>query len=217
MNAAKNFNKGRLIVTFRRNKKFINYMLFASFFAAILNQSLIFLSSVLISISVSGKLFMAHRLLVVPISLFTRALTDVNFQEFSEGQIHEIKNLYIQRLNMLFKYGFFPFFLAALVSPFLLPIILGEAWEDTGLYASCLLPGLFVQFVIAPFGTILWVVKRNKEFLYLTLVRLLVLLSFMYLGNVLSYGFGLAIGYSVGLIFGYVFQHILILRVLRSN
>lgn len=206
-----------VVVALRRSRSFIKYMAFASLLAALLSQILVFLSSVLLSASVVGQLFLAQKLLVVPMSLLTRAITDVSFQEFSTSEGHKVEGTYQRRLVKLLKYGALPFLIAALLSPLLFPWVLGKGWEDTGLYASCLLPGLFVQFAVAPFGTILWVLKRNREFLYLTFIRLLLLALCMYVGNAITYGFGLAIGYSVGLSLGYLLQHILLIKVLRFS
>lgn len=199
----------------RRNKDFPKYMIAASLCTSLISQGLMVLGGALASAAVVGQLYLAHRMLVLPMSLLTRSVTDVNFKEFSEMDVLRIRHIYLSRVKRLIYWGTGPFLVAFLVSPFIYPFVFGDEWQAAGRFAQLLIPGLWVQFSVSPFGPIFWILKRNSLFLGLSVARLIILFSGMGGGFWFFGAEGIAAGFSLGLALGYALQHSLLLRELN--
>lgn len=199
----------------RRNKEFPKYMILASLCTALIGQSLMVMGGALASAAIVGQLYLAHRMMVLPMGLLTRSITDVNFKELSELDVSLVRRLYLSRVRRLILWGTPPFIAAFLLSPFAYTLIFGDEWQSAGRFAQLLVPGLWVQFAISPFGPTFWVLKLNRLFLGLSIVRLVLLFSGMGSGFIAFDVEGIAAGFSVGVILGYTLQHMLLLRVLK--
>jgi len=199
----------------RRNKDFPRYMVAASLCTAFISQGLMVLGGVLASAAVVGQLYLAHRMLVLPMSLLTRSVTDVNFKELSETNVSQIRCVYLSRAKRLIIWGTGPFLAAFILSPFVYPLVFGDEWQASGRFAQLLIPGLWVQFAISPFGPTFWVLKRHRLFLGLSVIRMILLFAGMGAGFILFGAEGIAAGFSLGVAIGYALQHKLLLLALR--
>lgn len=199
----------------RRNKDFPRYMVAASLCTSFISQGLMVMGGALASAAVVGQLYLAHRMLVLPMSLLTRSVTDVNFKELSEIDVNKIRRVYLSRAKRLILWGTGPFLAAFILSPFVYPLIFGDEWQAAGRFAQLLIPGLWVQFAISPFGPTFWVLKRNRLFLGLSIIRMILLFTGMGSGFMLFSAEGIAAGFSLGVTIGYALQHKLLLRALQ--
>lgn len=199
----------------RRNKDFPRYMVAASLCTSFISQGLMVVGGTLASAAVVGQLYLAHRMLVLPMSLLTRSITDVNFKELSETNVSQIRRVYLSRAKRLIIWGTGPFLAAFILSPYVYPLIFGDEWQAAGRFAQLLIPGLWVQFAISPFGPTFWILKRNRLFLGLSVTRVTLLFTGMVAGFSLFGAEGIAAGFSLGVAIGYALQHKLLLRALR--
>ena len=101
-----------------------------------------------------GQYSMAWRSVQAPLGLLGSALNQVYFQRMSHqdrGNLFSVVLSTTVRVSLLT----FPVFVALyLLCPWLLPVLLGDAWADAGLYAQALVPWLFLNLVTSPIASV---------------------------------------------------------------
>lgn len=73
--------------------------------------------------------------------------------------------------------GFLPCVAAGVLGVWAVPWLLGERWQQTGLLLALLAPGVFAQFVVAPFSQVLNLTGHSRWLLRWDTTRLLLLLA----------------------------------------
>jgi lipopolysaccharide exporter len=68
------------------------------------------------------------------------------------------------------------------VLSFFLTDILGENWNNTGVFVRILLPLIFLSFLNAPISSIITILKKQKNILSLDILKLLLRFCGIYIG-----------------------------------
>ena len=123
---------------------------------------------------VVGFLYLAMRILGIPMSLIGSSMGQVYVAQGSK--IYESKgDLYsftISILKKLFKITLMPFLFLAILSPFLFGFILGESWGQIGWYISLMVPWYFMHILTSPLSMSLHIIEKQKVALFLQIFNL---------------------------------------------
>lgn len=176
-------------------RMWIEYHRFPKYSAleSIANSAGLQLSLMLISALVTGAevgyVFLATRIMQIPINLIGTSLSQVFIARASS----EFRNGSLGTLNTkivfgLIKLGAGPLIFAGLVAPNLIPIIFGPAWHRAGVLVSWMTPWFVTSLMAAPISMSLHVVSRQR----LALVLQLFGLGIRTLPIILTYKLGIA-------------------------
>lgn len=152
-------------------------------------SGVIFLISSLFGLTVLGFYSFSIKVMKVPLSLLSSAISDVFYQKASEAYFKkdDLENLV---KNTLKKVGLFSlplFIIFLLFSPNIFAIVFGEKWRDAGVYTQILSPWIFINNLASSVSPISVIVNKQKSALLLgTFGNLLVLLSIFY-GNYVTH------------------------------
>lgn len=123
---------------------------------------------------------LAWRALQAPMSLINAAVSQVFFPQLARvarGRMLSVVRKAILRGVLL---GIVPFGLIWLLSPWLIPFVLGDRWHLAGLVAQVLVPWLFMNFVTSPISTVFVVVRRQFTLLVFSIAYCVVPLSIIW-------------------------------------
>ena len=122
----------------------------------------------------SGQYFLAFRVLVLPATLVSAAVSQVFFGEASlrRADARRLHDLARNAAVSLFVFSI-PTYLTVLVAgPALIDVVFGSRWAPAGLYAQLMAPGLILWSVANPISTLLLVGRRERESLMFTAAEL---------------------------------------------
>lgn len=122
----------------------------------------------------------AEAAVTAPVALFTGAISQVFFQKLSQvepGQMYiEVKRAVFRALLV----GVSPFVALYLVAPWLLPLLFGHQYSETGYFARALIPWLFMTVVTSPISNMFIVTGKQGWLLGFAVVYTAAPLSWLY-------------------------------------
>jgi len=134
-----------------------------------------------------GHYGMVNRVIAVPTTLVANSIRGVFLQRASilhrKGGQFAVPMLKVVGATALIS--FVPFIVAIIFAPTFFSIVLGAEWELAGRYASILLVGEFIAFIVAPTSCGAFIVNDRRFIFLIHLARLLLTLSLLpvvYLG-----------------------------------
>lgn len=171
----KSLKKSHLWFALRRYKNFPKY----STWEAFANTGGIQIPVILIAYYAAGAeagfLMIAIQLLSAPMNLIGNAVAQVYLAEGAERYYKgELKQFTHKTILSLAKLAAFPLLFAAVVSPFLMPYLLGSQWERTGILISWMAPWFFMQFITSPVSMALHITNNQKTAFVLQVFGLLI-------------------------------------------
>lgn len=158
----------------RERWSFARVMTVASLLNALSLQVPFLLIPAMFDLQSSGQYFLAYRILVLPASLVSAAVSQVFFGEasFRRGDERRLHDLAFNVTISLFVI-FIPVYLTVLVGgPALIDAVFGGQWSDAGRYSQIMAPGLVLWSVANPISTLLLVGRRERESLMFTALEL---------------------------------------------
>lgn len=168
----------------------------------------------------AGWFAMAVRILVSPLSLVGEAAAAAAVGEISQalrsrtGVARDVLRRGLQDLALV---GAVPALLAGLLGAAVVPILLGEQWEQTGTIVSALAVGAWAQFVVAPFSQALNLSGRSRWLLVWDVCRLVTVTAAFLVPGLLDVGIvSAAICYSVVMVALYAAMAVMCDRALGS-
>jgi O-antigen/teichoic acid export membrane protein len=144
---------------------FARVMTVASLLNALALQVPFLLIPVAFDLQSSGQYFLANRILVLPASLVSAAVSQVFFGEasFRRGDAKRLHDLAFNVTVSLLVFSI-PVYLTMLVAgPALVATVFGSQWHTAGGYAQILAPGLVLWSVASPISALLLVGRRERE------------------------------------------------------
>jgi len=122
----------------------------------------------------SGQYFLAFRVLVLPASLVSAAVSQVFFGEASlrRADARRLHDLAHNAAVSLFVFSIPTYMTVLVAGPALIDAVFGSRWALAGLYAQVSVPGLIFWSVASPISTLLLVGRRERESLAFTAVEL---------------------------------------------
>lgn len=172
------FSFARYYLVFIKSINFIKY----SSVEAVLNIGAIQVSILLLSAIVApkevGYLFLAMKLMQIPLSLLGSAFGQVYYslgaEKYHDGQLSEYT---LETLAKIFKIGIGPLVFIAIVAPDACSFIFGKDWEPVGEIIRWMAPWFLFQFISSPISSVMFIVDKQKQLLYLTLFSFVLRIS----------------------------------------
>jgi O-antigen/teichoic acid export membrane protein len=116
-----------------------------------------------------GFYSMAHRILVIPVSLIASS-TQEAFLKYASDEYHKNGNiikLYDNTIKKLFFISIGPFTVMYFISPDLFSFVFGENWRISGEFVRALIPFYFFYFIGAPMNVLFAIAEKQKlEFIW---------------------------------------------------
>lgn len=198
----KEFKISEYILLLKRYSKFPKYSLLADSLSVLATYSPNMLLNKIFGSVVTGYYSMSDKILGSPIWFVTSSVGDVFKQEASE-QLREKNScfeVFVKTIKTLFFIGIIPFAILFIVSPYVIPFILGENWKDVGVFIQIFSIMYFLRFIINPVSHIIYIVNKQNY-------------------NVIFQGINLlttAIAFGLGLYFKDLYLCLISLSVLTS-
>ncbi|MDU0967562.1 MAG: oligosaccharide flippase family protein [Actinomycetaceae bacterium] len=131
------------------------------------------------STSALGQFNLAWRMMQVPLTLITGAVSQVFFQKLAtvkRGEMTPLVNAVMKRSLIV---GVPIFALVALLSPWAFPFIFGHQWVEAGRYGQVLCPWMCVMLLTSPISTIFVVTETQGWLLGFSIVYCVVPLAWL--------------------------------------
>ena len=146
-------------------KRYRNFPLYASW-SGIINtlghQVLPLLLAAFFSVGVTGLYVLAHRILMMPVSLVSSAIGNVFLAHASEARWdNKLPLLFRKTLDLLMQVAMPPALLFIFVAPNLFEVVFGAEWRQAGEYAQLLVFGIFAAFVVSPLSSIFTIIEKQ--------------------------------------------------------
>lgn len=122
----------------------------------------------------------AESAMTAPVALFTGAISQVFFQKLSQvspGSMYkEVKNAAFKTMLV----GLVPFAILYASAPWLLPLVFGEQYSQSGYYAQALIPWLFMTLITSPISQMFVVTKTQGYLLGFAIIYTVAPLTWLY-------------------------------------
>jgi O-antigen/teichoic acid export membrane protein len=170
-----------------RYRKFPIFSLPAGFINELSLQAPILFLASMFGFETAGLFSLSYAMLVLPVSLITSSMGQVYAAECSElfrRKSGDILALYLNITKKLFMFGAPIILLGAFISPFLFPLIFGNAWKEAGIFVLPLSILVIAQFVFSPtsrldiFGYNHWDLILNISRTFLVIVGFYLAIQF---------------------------------------
>lgn len=116
----------------------------------------------------AGFLFLALKIMVIPIGLIGRQVANVYLAHAAEvNRQGNLKEFTIKILNGLIMSGIGPLILIGITAPTITPLIFGDEWGGAGKIISLLTPWFILQYITSPISMALYVTNNQRNALIL--------------------------------------------------
>lgn len=169
------------LILIRRYKNFIVYDTGSNFFQVSSNNLVPILITHLLGSYIGGLYYMAYRVLIMPVSIFSVSISQAISSKFLNGDSKknwlDNNNKGMQLLIFIF---FMPFALLAANIEYVVPIIFGPSWEETGSLIRYFSVWIFLRLIYDSFSIHFSLNIKSKEKLYLDIFLFLYMLTSFY-------------------------------------
>lgn len=147
------------------------------------NTFLIFSLAILFSGELVGSYSMANSLLMIPVILIANASQPVMMQKVVELRKREeqYKNAIEKFVFSLTVFLFIPLVSLVLLGPPIIKVFLGEDWELASELVAILSPLVLLNLLLIPLQGALIAIEKNKQVLIINIIRLLTVISGIFL------------------------------------
>ncbi|MFX3660613.1 MAG: lipopolysaccharide biosynthesis protein [Ectobacillus sp.] len=217
----KRINKGSLLWCAKRYIRFPKFLAPSQLLNVAGIQLPIFFITSLYGTQVIGYYGLANGIVSLPMMLIGNSVSDVFFGEAANTGKSNPKKLKVLSLNLfkkLFLLGLLPLIILFLFGPFLFSLVFGDNWYEAGVYARIIAFLAFTRLIFMPISRVFEVFEKQKEALFLDMLRVfLVLLTFI-LAMMLSLNSYWTIGlYTLIMSLIYLFTFILSQKIINDQ
>ena len=154
---------------FQKYKNYIIYDNISNFFQVISNNLPPILITYILGGYIGGLYYMAYRVLITPVSIFSVSISQYIGSSFHNGQqdlnIWNNKNNYLLQM-MLFVFSV-PFILISNYIEPIFPIVFGPDWNDTSALIQCFTCWIFLRLIYDRFTITLSLKQKSKIKMYM--------------------------------------------------
>lgn len=144
-----------------------------STFEVLANNAGIQLPVVLIAVYIvgpeAGYLFLALKIMQVPMALLGGSIAQVFYAEVANSDKEKISTSCEKSISSLLKLGVGPIIFIGLVTEVFAVYVFGDNWQRTGEIMALLTPWFALQFLASPISMVMHVANAQKQALILTL------------------------------------------------
>lgn len=158
-------------------RRYSCYPLFSTW-EAFANQAAIHVPILIIASALApaeaGYLMFAMSVTQAPMSIFGAAIGQIYLSNASssyrDGQLYGFT---VQIIKKLFRAGFIPIGIAALLAPLFFPLLFGADWQRAGLLVTWMAPWFLLQFLASPVSMSLHIIGAQKTAMVLQVLVML--------------------------------------------
>lgn len=170
---------------------------------------------------VIGLYGLANTIVNIPMNLIGNSIADVFYGEttrIGRSNPQRIKDLSLNLLKKSILIGLIPLITLLLFGPFLFSFVFGQNWYQAGVYARIISVLIFARLIFTPITRIFFVFERQKEFLFLDVFRISLVLIVFYISKVLSLNSYWAIGlYASAMSVVYLITYVYAQKVINEE
>lgn len=188
INVVKGINKKDLLNTAKEYKEFPMLSMPADGINSVANQLPNILLNSLFGSSTAGFYSVTHRVLGLPVSFVSSAMTDV-YRERASADYRDkgdSRGIFLVTLKYLSLFSIPIFAFLFLFAPTIVPFLLGEQWVEVGEYIRILTPLFLFRFIASPLSSTLYINKKQKHLLLWQIGLLVCTVASFYIGSVLG-------------------------------
>lgn len=197
-----------------RYKKFPFFTMPGSLFNQAVSGVPIFLLSMLYGVATVGFFFIARKVLVVPVSLVSSAVSRVFYQRLAilKNSGKPGYTTIIKTFLFLFVLAIIPMGVLFLIAPWLFGLVFGAEWVEAGRYVQALLPMYLLKFSVTPVTQTFLVYEKQDKGLIWQFVYFVVAITGLVIGALVGGPFCAILFYSVAAAFMYLVVLLLSIR-----
>lgn len=147
--------------------KHVNYFKYSTpeaFFHMASLQLPFVIISYFVSAQEAGMIFMANRIMQLPVSLIAGSIAQIFTGELPEKiRIKELNSFFRKTIKNLLIFAVVPTFFLGILLYFSLAFILGEEWQRAGLMALIMVPFISIQIIASATGSILYATDNERS------------------------------------------------------
>lgn len=115
-----------------------------------------------------GYISLSLSLLTLPVTVISGGIKDVFREKANNLYINDgsCRKFYLQLMKPISIIGFLGFILLYFIAPIIFPLILGDQWLKSGIYAQYLIPFFYFNFVSMSLGGVFIIANKIKISLY---------------------------------------------------
>jgi O-antigen/teichoic acid export membrane protein len=138
--------------------------------------------------TVLGFYSLAMRVLVLPISIVGKSVSQVYYQKISslDEKSNDIYDLTIKTLLYISIISIPALLVLYFIAPSLFIIVFGNKWEMVGYYVQALIPYMFFMFLLSAISSIPLVYDKQKQYFIWGIAEAISVLSVFGLGNIFN-------------------------------
>lgn len=155
-----------------------------------------------------GLYALANSVITLPMSLIGTSVAQVFYGEvasYGKEDPKKVKNLTKKIQIKLVLVGSIPLIVLLVFGPFLFSFVFGESWHMAGQFARLMSIMIFFNFITTPISNVITVYEKNKQYLFIFIFRLCLVLLVFGVARLLSLNSFWAIGlYSIAMSINYL-------------
>ncbi len=201
-------------------KKFPVFSMPAALISVVSTQAPVLFISMIFGLQTVGLFSLSYSMLLLPVSLISSSITQVFFGEMSDlyrKKSDRMLSFYRYTTKNLFIFGAPIILIGSIFSPLLFPIIFGEAWKESGIFALPLCPCIIALFVVSSTSDVMVLTGYNDWWLAWNIGRTLMIVFGFYLA--IYYEFSPLITvllYSLIMTLTYIILYFLSIKVIKK-
>jgi O-antigen/teichoic acid export membrane protein len=174
------FNLQEIIKVAKVYNNYPSYYLPASWFLILITQIPLYFIAKYYGVSNTGYFALATSLLNIPIIFFSNSASAVFIQKASiyyPNKIEKLKSITLELIYFLIFFSSLAFGLIFGFGDLIFWGLLGKNWKVAGDFASILSIGSAFYFVALPISTLFRILKKEKQFLFLNMLFVVLIIS----------------------------------------
>lgn len=178
------FTRGNFKKLIIRYISFLKYSLFSDSLSVLASTSPNVLINKVFGSTSAGYFSLSEKVLGSPIWFVTSSVSDVFKQEFSEQNRRgkDCKILFLKTFKTLLFVGLIPFTFIFILSPYVIPPLLGEVWSPVGEYIRIFSIMYYSSFVVNPLKSVAYLIKKQQYMIVFELLKLISIISAFSMG-----------------------------------
>lgn len=174
----------QLVLIAKKYKRFPIYNLPSDFINRISNQLPVFMLGQFVNVAAIGVYNLCARILGLPISLISNAISEVFKQRasqsyFSKGSYHGIFKKVVLATTAL---TIVPTIICLLFAPDIFAFFFGEDWRESGILSQYLIVYFMIKFIVSPVSYSIFINNKLQVGLLKNIISLLIMLAVFYAG-----------------------------------
>ncbi len=179
----------------KRYRKFPRYVMPSNLMNTASLQLPIILLTKFFSTHIAGLYSMAHRMLLLPMSVVGKSFAQVFYQRGAElkNDRRALSTFAFKTFKRLLLVGVFPISIIAVFGDYIFSFVFGKDWLMAGVYAQLLSIWVFFNFLSSPLSQLLSILEKQEKGLVVNAMLLMVRTIPLAIGGMLFTGSSLAV------------------------